>query len=290
MEASDTDDRQMSSGSVETPEERYIRRINTDVYGNKDIRETLWTILRIANSSSSGHITKQKIAEKANTSVQDLYNYSALTVLERFGVIELVPKVNRTNEAYVLIDEQFCCWLDSAPDYGPAEPPDRNKFPHARNKVECYGQYIDILDKSEVESDDGPSPVEINFELIAQELGVGSPISALVRIESEKMNEGGSTIKWRFKMEGSIEGEFENVLKDKIVSKYLDELFKRVLASLHKHRVKCPCETVREHLINLVAETASFVKEDVCYVESDDEEGVIHFRVIITKIVSDNND
>lgn len=292
MDLSDTEDqsKQQPSASVRTSEERYIHAINTEVFGNEAVRETLWAVQSLANAVETRYITKQQVAEEVGMSIQDLYNTSALEILERFGIVELLQKVHRANETYVLIDEKFCGWLDSAPDYGPSDPPGGDKFPHTRNKVERYGKSLDAADDVTSGTDDEPTPTEVNFELVAEELGVKPPISASVSIERAKMKPGGSTIQWRFELEGYVEGNFEEVDENKMKNRFQREVFKRTIGSLLNHRVKCTCETVREHLINVAGGTADFVAEDDWYAEILDDQGLIQFGIIITKIVRDSND
>ena len=262
------------------PLDIYLDGINRAVYGDKAHKQTLHAIKRLVQTSNATQLTKRMIAQEAGLTTKDLYNRNILETLQEFAVVYLIDKVNRDKGNYVIPEVILSRTLEEADSRHGLLRTDLTDNPEAKHLAQRFGKRLSNGGGVPVQSTEVSSPLEAQMESSARYLGLGDQIEISVGLEGSNQERSDyslviSGIAHNFN--GNKQNELEDFLLTKMVS--LSN------AALDGFRVRCPCDSLEDHLLNVDLGNEDFIPEDTHYVEFQNQRAV--FETHLHKIRSE---
>lgn len=263
--------------------EVYLDRIHREIYGEEKRKKALHGLLKLARDSDRDHLTKKKIAKESGLTTKDLYNYSILETFSDFGIVYIVEKVNRQNQAYAIPDGTICRVLAEAEKHSLARE-NLEEFPEAMEVIKRFGQRLARVGEVPVQSDQAAKPIEVQMEYTATTMGFEEPVDVQLRVEGSRSQNGSGM--WTLVVDGSVTGSMDPTFESEIRAWLKRKMTTIVRAALANHRVCCPCTSVEEHLIRVEQAEDLLIPEDKHYVEIVANDRVV-FATELNKIKSE---
>lgn len=184
----------------------YLKKINFDVFGEKEVQKTLQAILTLGCRADRHHLTKTDIAQESGVSTGTMYDHDILEVISDFGVVYLIDKVNREG-AYVIPEQKLCQLFFTGDDYSMTSQHLRS-FPELHSLIGAFGRRLRKAQNTPVSRTDYPHPLAVKMAFMANELGVGQPVSVEIQTEGSRSPDESN---WAYKIAGVVEGDLAGV-------------------------------------------------------------------------------